>query len=160
MSHRRSAAAAALAALVLTTGGCAEEAGTAPEDAAPAATDMASSPPASSPPASSPPPSSAPASSKAVVAHAKAYAMLVRHPAYIKVQTGQPESLPAFVDEVTRGKLSATSNGKVWTFTDVAGDCATTLSTDDTGGEIYGTTCDGAAVDEEFQDALAEALAP
>jgi hypothetical protein len=76
------------------------------------------------------------------------------------VQTAEPEMLPAFVDEVSKGKLSATSNGNVWTFTDVAGACATTLSTDDTGGEIYETSCAGVARDEEFKDALEEALAP
>ncbi len=142
MSHRRTAAAVALSALVLTTAGCADDSGTPAEEA----TDIASS--------------SAAKPSEAVVAHAKAYAALVDHPAYVRVQTAEPETLPAFVDEVTHGKLSATSNGKVWTFTDVAGDCATTLSTDDTGGEIYETTCAGVVVDQEFKDALREALAP
>ncbi len=143
MSHRRTAA--ALSALVLTTAGCAGGAGgagTAREDG----TDTASS--------------SAADPSQAVVAHAEAYAALVDHPLYIRVQTGEPEMLPAFVDEVTHGKLSATSNGNVWTFTDVAGACATTLSTDDTGGEIYETSCAGVARDGEFKDALEEALAP
>jgi hypothetical protein len=145
MSHRRTAAAVALSALVLATAGCADDAGTATEDATEDATDAASMSTANP--------------SEAVVAHAEAYAALVDHPAYIQVQTAEPETLPAFVDEVTHGKLSATSNGKVWTFTDVAGDCATKLSTDDTGGEIYETTCAGVVVDEEFNDALREALA-
>jgi hypothetical protein len=74
------------------------------------------------------------------------------------VQTAEPEVLPAFVDDVTRHKLSATSNGNLWTFTDTTGDCATTLSTDDKGGEIHKTTCAGVVVDEEFNDALEKAL--
>ena len=141
MSQRRTAAAVALSALMLTTAGCADDAGTATEDA----TDTA--------------PSSAANPSEALVAHAEAYAALVDHPAYVQVQTAEPETLPAFVDEVTRGKLRATSSGKVWTFTDANGECATKLSTDDTGGEIYETTCAGVVVDEEFKDALREARA-
>lgn len=142
MSHRRTAAAVALFALVLTTAGCADDSDTATEDATDTASSSAANP------------------SEAVVAHAEAYAALVDHPAYVRVQTAEPETLPAFVDEVTHGKLSATSNGKVWTLTDVAGDCATTLSTDDTGGKIYETTCAGVVVDEEFKNALRQALAP
>ena len=141
MSHRRTAAALTLSALVLTTAGCADDAGTATE----APTETASS--------------SAAEPNQAVVAHAEAYAALVDHPAYIEVQTAEPETLPAFVDEVTRGKLRATSNGKVWTFADVGGDCATTLSTDKNGGEFYETTCAGVVVDEEFEAALKEARA-
>jgi hypothetical protein len=143
MSYPRTAATVALSVVVLTAAGCADDAGTAtaPENAPDTASSSAAPP------------------SEDVVAHAKAYAALVNHPVYVKVQTTEPESLPAFVDEVSRGKLSARSNGKVWTFTDVDGDCATTLSTDDTGGEIYNTTCAGVVVDEEFQDALKEALA-
>jgi hypothetical protein len=144
MSDRRTAAAVALSALVLTTAGCGDDAGTA--TATEGATDTASN--------------SAAAPSRAVVAHAEAYAALVEHPAYVRVQTAEPETLPAFVDEVTHGKLRATSNGKVWTYTDVGGDCATTLSTDDTGGEVYETTCAGEVVDEEFETALRAALAP
>ena len=149
MSHRRTAAAVALSALMLTTVGCADDPGTAtaddPATATEKATDTASS--------------GAENPNEAVVAHAEAYAALVDHPAYVQVQTAEPETLPAFVDEVTHGKLTATSNGKLWTFTDVSGDCATTLSTDDTGGEIHRTTCAGAVVDEEFRDALREARA-
>jgi hypothetical protein len=148
MSHRRTAAAVALSAVVLATAGCAnadDDAGTATATATADASDTASS--------------SAAKPSEAVVAHAEAYAALVDHPAYVRVQSAEPELLPAFVDEVTHGKLSATSNGNMWTFTDVAGECATRLSTDDTGGEIYKTTCAGVVVDEEFEDALREALA-
>jgi hypothetical protein len=142
MSNRRTAAAVALSAVVLATAGCGDDAGTA---GTADATDTASS--------------GAADRSDAVVAHAKAYAALVDHPVYVQVQTAEPEMLPAFVDEVTHGKLNATSNGNVWTFTDVAGDCATKLSTDKNGGEVYKTTCAGVVVDEEFQDALREALA-
>ncbi len=139
MPNRRTAAAIALSVSALTMAGCADEADTASEDRTPTASTSAAGP------------------SEAVVAHAKAYAALVDHPAFIEVQTAEPESLPAFVDEVTGGKLRATSNGKIWTFTDVGGDCATTLSTDRTGGEIYETTCGGQEVDEEFEAALEEA---
>jgi hypothetical protein len=142
MSDRRTVAAVVLVVVALTTAGCAHDAGMATEDDAP---DTASS--------------SAANPSKAVVAHAEAYAALVEHPVYVQVQTAEPELLPAFVDEVSHGKLSATSNGNVWTFTDVAGDCATKLSTDGNGGEVYKTTCGGVVVDEEFEDALREALA-
>ena len=142
MSHRRTATAVALFGLVLTTGGCADDGGAAADKP----TDTASS--------------SAADPSKAVVAHARMYAALVDHPVFVEVQTTDPESLPAFVDDVTKGGLAATSNGNVWTFTDVAGSCATTLSTDKNGGEIYGTTCGGVEVDEEFEAALEDALAP
>jgi hypothetical protein len=141
MSHRRTAAAVALSVLMLTMAGCADDAGTATEDPPDTASSSAANP------------------SKAVVAHAKAYAALVNHPVYVRVQTAEPEMLPAFVDEVTHGKLSVTSNGNLWTFTDVAGDCATRLNTDDKGGEIYRTTCGGVVVDEEFEAALRDALA-
>ena len=146
MSHRRTAAAVALSVVVLTTAGCADDAGTGTGTGTEDASDTASS--------------SAADPSEAVVAHAEAYAALVDHPVYVQVQTAEPEMLPAFVDEVSHGKLSATSNGNVWTFTDVDGDCATMLSTDDTGGEVYETTCAGVVVDDEFEDALREALAP
>lgn len=142
MSNRRTAAAVALSAVVLAMAGCgdaADDAGTADD------TDSASS--------------SSADRTEAVVAHAKAYAALVDHPVYVRVQTAEPEMLPAFVDEVTHGKLNATSNGNVWTFIDVAGECATKLSTDRNGGEVYKTTCGGVAVDDEFKDALREALA-
>ena len=139
MSHRRTAA-LALSALVLLTAGCADDAGTATEAPTETASRSAAEP------------------DQAVVAHAEAYAALVDHPAYIEVQTAEPETLPAFVDEVTHGKLNATSNGNVWTFTDVAGECATKLSTDKDGGEVFKTTCGGVAVDDEFKDALREAL--
>jgi len=141
MSHRRTATAAALFALVLTAGGCAEDGGTAADEPADTASSSAADP------------------SEAVVAHAEVYAALVEHPVFVEVQTTDSESLPAFVDDVTKGKLAATSNGNVWTFTDVAGSCATTLSTDKNGGEIYGTTCGGVVVDEEFEVALDDALA-
>jgi hypothetical protein len=144
MSNRRTAAAVALSAVVLATAGCGDatdDAGTATGDG----TDTASSSVANL--------------RESVVAHAKAYAALVDHPVYVQVQTAEPEMLPAFVDEVTHGKLNATSNGNVWTFTDVAGECATKLSTDRNGGEVYKTTCGGVAVDDEFKDALTEALA-
>jgi hypothetical protein len=146
MSHRRTAAAVALSVLMLTMAGCADDAGNAAEKATGGSTDTASS--------------SAADPSKAVVAHAKSYAALVSHPVYVRVQTAEPEMVPAFVDEVTRGKLRATSNGNLWTFTDVEGDCATRLSTDAKGGEVYKTTCGGVVVDEEFQAALKDALAP
>ncbi len=160
MTHRRTATAAVvLSTLVLATAGCADDAGTAtvedagtadasgtPDGAGTPETDDTASPSAVDP-------------SDPVVAHAEAYAALVDHPAYVRVQSAEPEALPAFVDEVSQGKLKATSNGKVWTFSDVGGDCATTLSTDDTGGEIYETTCDGVVVDQEFDDALRAALA-
>ena len=141
MSLGRTAVAASLCALMFTMAGCADDTSTATDDATATASSGAADP------------------SEAVVAHAKAYAALVDHPAYVEVQTLEPETLPAFVDEVTRGKLRATSNGKVWTLTDVGGDCATTLSTDDTGGQIYETTCAGVVVDEEFEEALKEARA-
>jgi hypothetical protein len=140
MSYGRTASVVALFVVALTTAGCADTAAT------PEAPDPASS--------------SAADASEAVVAHAEAYAALVEHPVYVQVQTAEPEMLPAFVDEVSHGKLSATSNGSVWTFTDAAGDCATRLSTDGNGGEVYKTTCAGVVVDEEFEDALREALAP
>jgi hypothetical protein len=139
--NRRTAAAVAFSAAVLTMAGCADDADTASEDPTATASSTAAEP------------------DEAVVAHAEAYAALVDHPAFIEVQTAEPESLPAFVDEVTGGKLRATSNGKIWTFADVGGDCATTLSTDKTGGEIYETTCAGEVVDEEFEAALEEARA-
>jgi hypothetical protein len=144
MSHRRTAVAVAMCAVVLTTAGCGDDAPTGTQDTTDGATDTASSSPVDP--------------NEAVVAHAEAYAALVEHPAFVEVQTSEPESLPAFVDEVSGGKLKATSNGKVWTFTDVTGDCTTTLSTDRTGGEIDETTCAGVVVDEEFEVALKDAL--
>jgi len=149
MSHRRTATALALLALVLTTAGCADDGGTAGQDATDDGTSSATSRATST--AADP--------SKAVVAHAKAYAALVDHPVFVEVQTTDPESLPAFVDDVTGGKLTATSNGNMWTFTDVGGECATKLSTDENGGVIHGTTCGGVEVDKEFAVALEEARA-
>jgi hypothetical protein len=61
---------------------------------------------------------------------------------------------------VTGHRLSATSNGNMWTFTDVSGPCATKLSTDDTGGVLHGTTCGGVLVEAEFEQALAKVLGP
>jgi hypothetical protein len=144
MSHRRTAAAVAFSTVVLALAGCADQASTSSEDSAEDATSTASS--------------SAVDRSAAVVAHAEAYAALVEHPAFVRVQTAEPEMVPAFVDDVTRHKLSATSNGNMWTFTDVTGPCATKLSTDGTGGEIHRTTCGGVVVDAEFEQALEKAL--
>jgi hypothetical protein len=148
MSHRRTAAAVAFSAVVLALAGCADDASPAPEDATEGAAEGATRTASSD----------ALDTSAAVVAHAKAYAALVEHPAFVRVQTAEPEMVPAFVDDVSRHKLRATSNGNMWTFTDVAGPCATKLSTDDTGGEIHGTTCGGVGVDDEFEQALEKAL--
>ena len=83
---------------------------------------------------------------------------MVSHPAYLNVQLSEPETVPALVQEVTDGRLKASSDGNVWTFADASGDCATSVSPDETGAGEPSTTCGGQNVDEAFGDALSEVL--
>jgi hypothetical protein len=152
MGHRRTAAASALSGLLLAVSGCAGDGdtgsdtatdtagGTATDTASDAATDGAGEP------------------SEVVTTHAEAYGAVVSHPAYLNVQLSEPETVPALVQEVTDGRLKASSDGNVWTFADASGDCATSVSPDETGAGDPSTTCGGENVDEAFGVALAEVL--